>query len=241
MKEFDEEKIVNIIKSSTSFRQVAKKLGYVSITPKIKSLILKYNTSHFTKSKLNSTRYEDYINKKFNKLILKEILYNPNARRKFEYGIFECDCGNSKNIHITNVVTGRIKSCGCLQKSSIKSGKDHFQWKGYGKISGKLLSKIKKGALIRNLEFSEEITCEFLWNLLKQQNFKCAISGQELFITNINIKSNYNISLDRIDSSIGYIKDNVQWVTKEINLMKQSLNQEYFIKLCKLIVNYNKD
>ena len=41
-----------------------------------------------------------------------------------------------------------------------------------------------------------------------------------------------------IDSSKGYIKDNVQWVHKDVNFMKQSLPQEKFIDYCRKISNF---
>ena len=44
-------------------------------------------------------------------------------------------------------------------------------------------------------------------------------------------------SLDRIDSNNGYVEGNVQWVHKDVNMMKKDYNQEYFINICKLITN----
>ena len=48
-------------------------------------------------------------------------------------------------------------------------------------------------------------------------------------------------SLDRIDSSKGYIKGNIQWVLKDINLMKGSTDEDYFKFLCGLVKNKNKN
>jgi len=42
-------------------------------------------------------------------------------------------------------------------------------------------------------------------------------------------------SLDRIDSSKGYVKGNLQWVHKDINMMKNHYNQKYFIEICKKV------
>lgn len=47
-------------------------------------------------------------------------------------------------------------------------------------------------------------------------------------------------SLDRINSSIGYTIDNVQWVHKKINMMKMDLSQEEFINYCRLVVKNNE-
>ena len=56
-----------------------------------------------------------------------------------------------------------------------------------------------------------------------------------------SLPSGGNASLDRIDNSKGYIKGNVQWVTKDINMCKRTLNNESFIVLCKKVSqNYEK-
>lgn len=47
--------------------------------------------------------------------------------------------------------------------------------------------------------------------------------------------------MDRIDSNVGYTKENVQWVHKRINIMKQNLQEDEFLYLCKLIVENNID
>ena len=44
-------------------------------------------------------------------------------------------------------------------------------------------------------------------------------------------------SLDRIDSSKGYVEGNVQWVHKMINMSKQQYSQEEFIDMCKAVAN----
>jgi len=44
-------------------------------------------------------------------------------------------------------------------------------------------------------------------------------------------------SLDRIDSSKGYIEGNVQWVHKMVNMSKQQYTQEEFINMCIAVAN----
>jgi hypothetical protein len=89
-------------------------------------------------------------------------------------------------------------------------------------------------------EFS--ITIEYIWNLLIEQNYKCAITGEQLIPPN---KDNYGkintASLDRIDSSKGYIKGNVQWIHKIINYMKSNYSQQDFIEWCRRVVKHNEN
>lgn len=70
-----------------------------------------------------------------------------------------------------------------------------------------------------------------------KQDKKCALTKQPLSFSS---KGVYNTaSLDRIDNSKGYDLENVQWVHKDVNFMKGSLTQKYFLKLCKLITKNN--
>jgi hypothetical protein len=113
-------------------------------------------------------------------------------------------------------------------------------WKGYKSISGALFANIKRAADSRQLIF--EIDMEFLDNLFKKQNGKCALSGIEITLPRSDehrTTGECTASLDRIDSNIGYTKENVQWVHKRINIMKQNLQEDEFLYLCKLITENN--
>ena len=50
------------------------------------------------------------------------------------YTLFQCDCGNTKEIANYAVTSGRTKGCGCLRKSNKvevdNSGENHPNWKG---------------------------------------------------------------------------------------------------------------
>jgi hypothetical protein len=41
-----------------------------------------------------------------------DIKFNKNWK-KIRYGMFECECGNTKEIIISNVMSNHTKSCGC--------------------------------------------------------------------------------------------------------------------------------
>lgn len=79
-----------------------------------------------------------------------------------------------------------------------------------------------------------DIDLNFLISLYKKQNGLCAIS-KELLTWNSGTgrhKNPYNISIDRIDSSKGYTKENVQIVCYMVNLMKNNMNMNEFISWC---------
>jgi hypothetical protein len=146
-----------------------------------------------------------------------------------------CDCGTECVKLACHLLSGRTKSCNCLQSPK---GVNSCHWKGYNGITGAMLYRIKREALRRKLEFS--VSSEQLWDRFKKQNGICAISGKPITLpTNRDDERNYNFtaSLDRIDSSIGYVDGNVQWVHKMVNRMKWDLNQNEFIEWCLLISN----
>lgn len=77
-----------------------------------------------------------------------------------------------------------------------------------------------------------------------EQEGKCALTGDKLYFKSSRLdridSKEQTASLDRIDSSKGYIEGNVQWVHKKINLIKMDLSQEEFIEMCKKVSNkYN--
>jgi len=76
---------------------------------------------------------------------------------------------------------------------------------------------------------------EFLKKLWTNQNGLCEFTGYPLEFTKApETKNPYQASLDRIDSSKGYTKDNVRWVCWFINQMKLDYSEEEFKKLIKL-------
>ncbi len=98
------------------------------------------------------------------------------------------------------------------------------------------LSNIKYIAKEKCLEFN--LDNEFLINLFNKQCGKCIYSGINLNLNKTD-KLERTASLDRIDSSKGYIKGNVQWVHKDVNKMKMEHSEEKFLKWIEIIYKYN--
>ena len=66
--------------------------------------------------------------------------------------------------------------------------------------------KYKASAELRSIEWN--VSFDYLADLLIEQDFKCALTGFPIEAMNVN----NNASLDRIDSSKGYVEGNLQWV-----------------------------
>lgn len=167
--------------------------------------------------------------KKFGKLTVMSFDNSDNSHGD-TFWKCQCDCGKEVIKRGTRLTSGQIKSCGCLGAI----GTTNAGWKGVGEISGHRLCSMKTNAKTRDIKFG--VTKEYLWKLFLLQNRKCALSGKPLVFGK---KQDFGTaSLDRIDSSKGYVKGNVQWVHKDINLMKLDHTQEEFVALCKDVVSY---
>lgn len=147
--------------------------------------------------------------------------------------LVSCVCGTIKLQPCRRLLNGDTKSCSCM-----RSANKSVHWKGTENISGRYIRAMSFSAKRRNLMW--ELDNEYLQSLLELQNYKCALSGWDIvFAKNRTLPQ--TASLDRIDSAKGYVKGNVQWVHKYINLSKNVFSNVEYIQLCKRVYDYNRD
>ena len=101
------------------------------------------------------------------------------------------------------------------------------------------ISGILNHAAKRKQHLGFDIDMGYLLSLYGQQRGLCAISGMDMTYLAGHGKVHTNISLDRIDSSKGYVRGNVQFVCDYVNRMKSDLSQLDFVSWCRKIVEYN--
>jgi hypothetical protein len=172
------------------------------------------------------------IDTKFGKFTVKSrIGSSGDCGKQAIYWKCECECGETRNYSTAAINSKKFKSCGCFLKSKERK-RASKNWKGYQDIQGKLWYIIQKGAIDRKLEFTIKI--EEVWDLYIKQDRKCALSKLPIIFP-ASLREYGTASLDRIDSSKGYITGNVQWVHKDINQIKWNLDELYFVQLCKLV------
>lgn len=166
-----------------------------------------------------------YINvNPYKKEIIK--LYQDNVRVQ--------EIANKFRVH-RDTIRNKLKEWKVPRRPHAKFlSKDNNNWKGFNLVPGVLLSKCKHSAKSRNIIF--DITAKDIWNIYIKQNYKCALSGDKLIFEG-NLR---NVSIDRINSKDYYYIDNCQLVTINVNLAKQSLSDQDFIRLCKKVTNHQK-
>jgi len=169
----------------------------------------------------------DLTGQKFNRLTVIK-LDSIDKWREYHY-CCRCDCGNIKILRRSHLINGDVKSCGCWNKERRHTG--------YGDISGTYWGIVKSGAKLRNLTLDIDII--YINDLYHKQNKRCALTNTDIYISKYHYKNKkqQTASLDRIDSKLGYTKENVQWVHKDINKMKQDLPEQVFIELCQKVID----
>jgi hypothetical protein len=136
-----------------------------------------------------------------------------------------CKCGKETSRNAISLITGHSKSCKSCARTDT-----------YNTFTLSYFRKIEKRAKDIKVEF--DLTVDFLWKLYEAQDKKCALSGIPIEFKNswrTKGKCNQTCSLDRIDNTKGYTTDNVQWLHKDVNFMKHTFTQDYFISICKQI------
>lgn len=183
---------------------------------------------------------KDLINKKFGNLLVlsKNDTINKNNRT---YWNCVCDCGNEKITHTNLLTSGRCKSCGCLQK--IAHNKEPDREKAIIKII--FLNSIKKRSKKINLPY--DISIEYFSDLIKKPCYYCGIEhsnyakdrnyhGTKKYVTSDTIV--YYNGVDRIDSSLGYLTDNVVPCCRSCNCAKNTMSDVVFKEFITRVYNF---
>jgi len=167
-----------------------------------------------------SSRIRWRVGDKFDKLTI--IGFNPQEPRR---ATCRCECGNIVEVRSDVLSNNKTNNCGCAPRGL---------WRG-GMIPSGLYHNILSNAKTRGLRV--DVTLDQLWTLFQKQGEKCALTGIHLTLDPRTGKPS-TASVDRIDSAKAYTLDNIQWVHKDINMMKRNIPQERFLELCQMVTDF---
>ena len=158
---------------------------------------------------------------------------SPNSKGELHWRV-QCICGDVHNVRANHVVRGLSRGCRRCRGQALSKTASPY-WRGGKFLSGTILTVCRLSAKHRGLEF--DLTIEHLEDVWEHQQGLCYYTGTTLILPQDSRSrpTTSNASIDRKDSSRGYVDGNVQWVTKEINFMKMSLSEDRFIDLCKQV------
>ena len=188
---------------------------------------------------------ECIINKKYNQLTILKVIDSKTVE-------YLCDCGKIKKGTLADIKRNKIKSCGCSRNSQElrKIASDRaFTLQGAGILN--------KGGDFYPKEYRE---FKYILKCLKNSGRKeCSVSLRDLkdvweeqhgicIYSKIKLKlpchSNnspgvpYEVaSIDRIDSSKPYTRENIQYVSRNINYAKHKMSHLDMIEFIKVLVN----
>ena len=144
------------------------------------------------------------------------------APRK-RYGVYLCYCGIIKEIRDDAVKAGQ-QSCGCLRGANlITHGKGNT-------IEAYMLDRSKSRA--KRKGFEHNITIEDI-----KIPDKCPLLGISLFPGKGEVCPN-SPTLDRIDSSKGYIKGNVWVISYKANTIKSNATPEELLRIATNLADF---
>lgn len=191
----------------------------------------------------------DRIGEKYNKLTIIGIISPRKVKCK-------CDCGNEKEIDFRDIKRERIKGCGCQQntpelRKKAKNRAYRLQKEGILKIGGSHypLKDREFKYILRKLKFNKRrkecfLNIEDLKDVWINQNGVCPYTKIKLVLPTSN-KPNPDVSykvasVDRIDSSKPYTKENIQFVSRNANYAKNVLTHEQMLNFIDIIIKNNK-
>lgn len=227
----------HVVKKRTLI-SIAKELGITR--GGVKYHLQKHGIQIVTKK---GKQHEDLTKQKFGRLTV-EYLVKEEKYHSQNLWFCRCECGNTVKICSQSLKGSRIKSCGCLNQEKRKE-RGHQKFTGNKYLTGKQLGSIIQNAMIRGVECLDKTNLSsILENIFEKQNFKCAYTGEKLCFYERDdygniIPTSGNASVDRIDSSKGYIKDNIQIVHKDINRLKNDWSEKEFLNLIKKIYDFS--
>lgn len=191
-----------------------------------KSQISNPDTPFCSKKCWYKSNLKSLVNKRFGRLLVLE--RTRNTEKKTTFYQCQCDCGNITRVSHSGLTCSNIQSCGCLQKEQLvaRSKKEP----GYA-IRTSILNVYKHNAKVAEREFS--LSREEFEALIFLPCKYCGIIAGN--ITKCGKEILHHNGIDRIDSDLGYVKENCVACCKRCNQAKTDSKLEDFITWIKKV------
>lgn len=161
--------------------------------------------------------FKDNSGESYNNITLVKLV-GKNKYKSYEYEV-KCHCGKIFIHEGNDILSGKIKSCGCRTNSILILNADYKST-----LRSVIYAEYRNKAKKRGYEFalSKDHVCE----LIKQNCYYCNSEP-------LNIKKSKKCSLpyngiDRLDNTLGYIENNVVSCCRICNQAKHTMSLNYF-------------
>lgn len=133
-----------------------------------------------------------------------------------------------KQIYCCKSCGDKVRSKDPARQQRYKMHQINYNSKSVRHFLMRLLNKKSRG---RHLDI------DYVLGIYDAQKGRCALSGVEMTHIAGHGRVPTNISIDRIDSSKGYVKGNIQLVCCAVNVAKSNWPQQDFIEMCKRVAD----
>ena len=177
------------------------------------------------------------------------IKHSGKDKRNKHLWLCKCECGNEKIVVSDNLSSGKSNSCGCLKKEFLANS--GFQFRGIDDREDAVLKvqyshlkrRHKKIDTIRNV-----ISFLVFKDLSKSKCKYCGLEHSKEIEDRLSEKSDGkklsdNVikinGIDRVDSNIGYTKENSVACCKYCNFAKHTMSEDDFYKWIRRVYEFN--
>lgn len=148
----------------------------------------------------------------YNRLLIKAVYSN----KGIIFGTCYCSCGNTKDIRLDSILSGKVKSCGCLKKELDVSTKTKHGM--YGTVEYLCWQRMKSRCQEHNKEAyphhaGKGIKVCDMWMGSFENFYKDMGECPEGY------------TLDRINNQLDYTPTNTRWVSKSLQLFNRELGK----------------
>ena len=188
-------------------------------------------------------KIKEIIGHKFGKLTVLNTSETRGNRGQIRYDCI-CDCGNTHTVSGESIRSGKSKSCGCLKKAYIPKTFNPNREHAILKVQ---YSHLKR----RNNKIDSNTKCitfENFYTLSKSKCHYCGLEHSKTLLDRTNETKDTKLisdtivcvnGIDRVDSSKGYVEDNVVPCCKYCNTAKNTMSRDEFFKWIKRVYEYN--
>ena len=191
--------------------------------------------------------FKNRVGDRYGRLLV--VSHSGKDKRNKHLWLCKCDCGNEKIIVSDNLSSGKSNSCGCLKSEFLANS--GFQFKGIENREDAIL-KVQYSHLKRrhrNLD-KDGVVIDFntFKKLSKDECKYCGLEHSKIIedrlsersdgkkLSDIIIKIN---GIDRVNSAIGYTKENSVTCCKYCNFAKHTMSEDDFYKWIRKVYEFN--
>ena len=169
-----------------------------------------------------------------NKLVINDLIILEEFKKHHRpYYRFQCVCGKIGEAVRLKIIKGHTRSCGCRRAKVHQPKNTTLPPKN--SVENKVMWYMIYDANKRGIDF--KLNKNYFTKLITSPCFYCGIN--HISQTTFKGQTLSHNGIDRIDSSLGYVINNVRPCCKICNLAKNRMSDKDFLAWIKLAYNHN--